>query len=91
MTHSGSFRLKLYEHFDMGGSMMELTDDCSNLMNRFRMSNFNSCDVEGHWLVYEHPHYRGRHYYLRPGQYSSFSDWSGFNSRMGSIRRLADL
>ncbi|KAK7913745.1 hypothetical protein WMY93_013956 [Mugilogobius chulae] len=90
-VHNGSFRLRLYEHFDMGGTVMELADDCSNLMTRFHMSNFNSCNVEGHWLVYEQPHYRGRHYYLRPGQYKSFSDWNGNSSRMGSIRRLMDL
>ncbi|GLD56175.1 beta-crystallin S-1-like protein [Lates japonicus] len=90
-VHSGAFRMRLYEHFDMGGTMMELTDDCPNLMDRFRMINFNSCNVDGHWLLYEQPHYRGRHYYLRPGQYRSFSDWHGNSSRISSIRRLMDL
>ncbi|XP_068184681.1 gamma-crystallin S-1-like [Antennarius striatus] len=91
-VHSGSFRLRLYEHFDMGGEMMELTGDCPNLMDRFHMSNYNSCNVmEGHWLVYEQPNYRGRHYYLRPGHYKSFTEWRGNNSRMGSIKRLVDL
>ncbi|XP_067371416.1 gamma-crystallin S-1-like [Channa argus] len=91
-SHTGSFRMRLYKHFDMGGEMMELTDDCPNLMDHFHMSNFNSCTViDGPWLLYEHPHYRGRHYYLRPGQYRSFSDWSGNSSRIGSIRRLMDL
>ena len=76
----------------MGGEMMELMDDCPNLMERFRLSNFNSCDVmDGHWLLYEQPNYRGRHYYLTPGQYKSFSDWRGNSSRVGSIRRLMDL
>ena len=71
---------------------MELTDDCPNLMDRFHLSNYNSCNVmDGHWLIYEQPHYRGRHYYLKPGQYKTFSDWMGNNSRIGSIRRLKDL
>lgn len=76
----------------MGGQMMELMDDCPNLMDRFRNFNFNSCNVmDGHWLLYEQPNYRGRHYYLRPGMYRSFSDWSGNSSRIGSLRRLMDL
>ncbi|XP_028446193.1 gamma-crystallin M3-like, partial [Perca flavescens] len=91
-VHSGNFRMRLYEHFDMGGEMMELTDNCPNLMDRFHMSNFNSCNVmEGHWLIYEQANYRGRHYYIRPGQYKSFNEWSGNNSKIGSIRRLMDL
>ncbi|XP_034417728.1 gamma-crystallin M3-like [Cyclopterus lumpus] len=88
----GGYKMRLYEHFDMGGEMMELTDNCPNLMDRFRTSNFNSCNVmDGHWLAYEQPNYRGRHYYLRPGQYRSFNEWSGSNSRMASVRRLTDL
>ncbi|XP_053295196.1 gamma-crystallin M3-like [Pleuronectes platessa] len=91
-THRGSYKMRLYEHFDMRGQMMELTDDCPNLMDRFRLSNFNSCNVmDGHWLLYEHPHYRGRHYYLSPGQYRGFSEWNGNSSRISSVRRLADL
>ncbi|XP_047456100.1 gamma-crystallin S-1-like [Mugil cephalus] len=91
-THDSRFRMRLYEHFDMGGEMMELTDDCPNLMDRFRISHFNSCNVmDGHWLLYEHPNYRGHHYYLRPGRYRTFSEWSGSSSRIGSLRRLMDL
>ena len=66
--------------------MIELMDDCPDLANRFWTSGLTSCNVmDGPWLLYELPHYRGRHYYLRPGQYRSFS------SRIGSIRRLMDL
>ncbi|XP_034549011.1 gamma-crystallin M3-like [Notolabrus celidotus] len=90
--HRGSYKMRLYEHFDMGGEMMELTSDCPSLMDRFHNTNINSCNVmDGHWLMYEQPNYRGRHFYLKPGQYKSFSDWSGNNSRVGSIRRLMDL
>ncbi|XP_037542148.1 gamma-crystallin S-1-like [Nematolebias whitei] len=91
-VHSGNFRIRLYEHFDMGGEMMELMDDCSNLMGRFHLQNFNSCTVmEGHWFLYEQPNYRGHNYYVRPGQYRSFMEWSGISSRIGSIRRAIDL
>lgn len=72
--------------------MMELMDDCPNLMGRFHLQNFNSCAVmEGHWLLYEQPNYRGRSYYVGPGQYRSFMEWSSISSRIGSIRRAMDL
>ncbi|KAL6100474.1 uncharacterized protein ACO6RY_07619 [Pungitius sinensis] len=91
-VHSGGYKMRLYEHFDMRGEMMELTDNCPNLVERFHASNFNSCSVmDGHWLMYEHANYRGRHFYVRPGQYKSFSEWSAGNSRLGSVKRLADL
>ncbi|XP_076013358.1 gamma-crystallin S-1-like isoform X2 [Genypterus blacodes] len=90
--HSGNFRMRLYEHFDMGGRMMELMDDCPNLVDRFRLSSFNSCNVmDGHWLMFEQPNYKGRHWYLRPGEYRSYKDWSSMNSKIGSIRRIMDL
>lgn len=92
MQHCGSFKLRLYEHYDMEGEMMELVDECPNLMDRFRICNFNSCDVmDGYWLIYEQPNYRGRHYYLKLGLYRSFSEWSGTNSKVGSIRRLVGV
>ncbi|XP_073711218.1 gamma-crystallin S-1 [Misgurnus anguillicaudatus] len=91
-VHRGSFRMRLYERSDMGGRMMELMDDCPNLMDRFHMSDFQSCHVmDGHWLMYEQPNYTGRHFYLRPGEYKRYSDWGGMSSRMGSIRRVMDL
>ncbi|XP_056107822.1 crystallin, gamma M7 [Rhinichthys klamathensis goyatoka] len=90
--HHGSFRMRLYERSDMGGKMMELMDDCPNLMDRFNMSDFHSCHVmDGHWLGYEQPNYMGRHFYMRPGEYKKYSDWGGMSSRIGSIRRIMDL
>ncbi|XP_078795969.1 gamma-crystallin-1-like [Oryzias latipes] len=90
-AYIGSFRMRLYEHFDMRGEMVELTEDCPNLMDRFRLFHFNSCNViDGHWLLFEQPHYRGRHFYLKPGWYSSYNEWSAMSSRIGSIRRLSE-
>lgn len=91
LQYIGSFRMRLYEHFDMRGEMVELTEDCPNLMDRFRLFHFNSCNViDGHWLLFEQPHYRGRHFYLKPGWYSSYNEWSAMSSRIGSIRRLSE-
>uniref|UniRef100_A0A3Q3RZ25 Beta/gamma crystallin 'Greek key' domain-containing protein n=1 Tax=Mastacembelus armatus TaxID=205130 RepID=A0A3Q3RZ25_9TELE len=48
----------------------DLMNDCDNIMDHYHMSNCMSCHVmDGHWLMYEQPHYRGRMMYMRPGEY----------------------
>ncbi|XP_018594663.1 gamma-crystallin M2-like [Scleropages formosus] len=91
-AYQGSYKMRLYPHADMSGQMMELMDDCPNIMDRFQMSDFNSCHVmDGHWLMYDQANYRGRMYYLRPGQYRKFSDWGGMGPRVGSIKRITEF
>ncbi|KAM6955141.1 gamma-crystallin 2-like [Lycodopsis pacificus] len=90
--HRGSYRMRLYERSDMSGQMHEVVDDCPNVQDRLSMSDFNSCNVmDGHWLLYDQPNYKGKAYYLRPGEYRRYSDWGGVSPRVGSLRRIADL
>ncbi|XP_011474027.1 gamma-crystallin M2-like [Oryzias latipes] len=89
--HRGSYRMRIYERENFGGQMYELMDDCDNIMDRYRMNNCMSCHVmDGHWLMYEQPHYRGRMMYMRPGEYRNFTNmgWSGM--RFMSMRRIMD-
>src|SRR4029434_9956703 len=75
LQHRGQFRMKIYERENFGGQSMELMDDCDSIMDRHRMSDCQSCNVmDGHWLMYEQPNYRGRMMYMRPGEYRSFRD-----------------
>ncbi|KAJ3584490.1 hypothetical protein NHX12_014985 [Muraenolepis orangiensis] len=92
-TYRGNFRMRLYGSQDMSGQTMELSDDCPDLMERFRLSEVASCSVpEGHWLLYERPDYQGPMYYLRPGDYRRCGDWGSVSGgRVGSIRRLMDF
>ncbi|KAM7367551.1 hypothetical protein PAMP_013840 [Pampus punctatissimus] len=89
--HRGSYRMKIYERENFGGQMHEIMEDCDNFMERYGMSNFMSCNVmDGHWLMYEQPHYRGRMVYMRPGEYRNFMSmgWSGM--RFMSMKRIMD-
>ena len=84
--------MRMYEKENFGGQMHELTDDCEDMQDRFRMSDMKSCNVmDGHWLMHEQPHYRGKMMYLRPGEYRSFRDM-GMTSQMrvNSMRRITD-
>ncbi|XP_030642733.1 gamma-crystallin 2-like [Chanos chanos] len=88
---TSSFKIHLYERMEFGGQMMDLTEDCPCLMDRFHMNDIFSCKVmTGHWLFYERPNFRGRMYLIKPGEYKRFSEWGGINARVGSIKRILD-
>ncbi|XP_078480366.1 LOW QUALITY PROTEIN: gamma-crystallin M2-like [Lampetra planeri] len=87
----GSFRLRIYERENFSGQMHELLDDCENIMDRFAMSNCMSCNVmEGHWLMFEQPHYRGRMMYVRPGEYRNLLNMSSTALRIMSMKRITE-
>ncbi|XP_041936539.1 gamma-crystallin M3-like isoform X1 [Alosa sapidissima] len=90
--HRGSYRMRMYERENFGGQMHELMEDCESIQERYRMSDMQSCNVlDGHWLMYEQPHYRGKMMYLRPGEYRNWRDM-GMSSmnRVSSMRRIMD-
>ncbi|OCT63888.1 hypothetical protein XELAEV_18044983mg [Xenopus laevis] len=90
--HYGTFRIRFYEREDFGGSVMEFSEDCPNVHEKFRFHDINSCNVlEGHWIFYEEPNYRGRQYYLRPGENRRYTEWGASNSRIGSFRRVQEF
>uniref|UniRef100_A0A673BAI0 Beta/gamma crystallin 'Greek key' domain-containing protein n=1 Tax=Sphaeramia orbicularis TaxID=375764 RepID=A0A673BAI0_9TELE len=90
--HRGQFRMRIYERENFGGQMYELMDDCDSIMDRYRMNDCLSCNVmDGHWLMYEQPHYRGRMMYLRPGEYRNFMNMGYSGMRWMSMRRIMDM
>ncbi|XP_069470058.1 gamma-crystallin-1-like [Ambystoma mexicanum] len=90
--YRGSFRIRIYEREDFRGQMREFTEDCPHVYEEFNYHDIHSCNVlEGHWIFYEEPNYRGRQYYLRPGEYRRYMDWGAMNSRVGSFRQARDV
>uniref|UniRef100_A0A8C3YL49 Crystallin gamma D n=1 Tax=Catagonus wagneri TaxID=51154 RepID=A0A8C3YL49_9CETA len=89
---AGSHRIRLYEREDYRGQMIEITEDCSSLHDRFHLNEIYSLNVlEGSWILYELPNYRGRQYLLRPGDYRRHRDWGALNAKVGSLRRVIDF
>ncbi|XP_030629379.1 gamma-crystallin M2-like [Chanos chanos] len=87
--YRGSYRMRIYERENFGGQMYDCMDDCESFMDRYHMSHCMSCHVmDGHWLMYEHPHYRGRMWYFGPGEYRNFSSMGYGNMRFMSMRRI---
>ncbi|XP_054333763.1 gamma-crystallin D [Pongo pygmaeus] len=92
IPQSGSHRIRLYEREDYRGQMIEFTEDCSCLQDRFRFNEIHSLNVlEGSWVLYELSNYRGRQYLLMPGDYRRYQDWGATNARVGSLRRVIDF
>ncbi|EMP24305.1 Gamma-crystallin B [Chelonia mydas] len=90
--HRGTYRIKIYEKEDHRGNMAELTEDSPQVMDQLRAHEMLSCSVlDGHWILYELPNYRGRQYLLRPGEYRRFSEWGSMSGKVGSLRRATDL
>lgn len=90
--YRGAYRMRIYNRPEMSGHMMEFMDDCPNVYERFRHRDiFSSNVMEGYWVFYEHPNYRGRQYFLRPGEYNKHSDWGSMSSTSGSVRRVIEL
>ncbi|XP_031441074.1 gamma-crystallin M3-like isoform X1 [Clupea harengus] len=89
--HGGQYRMRIYEKENFGGQMNELNDDCDSIMDRYRMSDCMSCNVmDGHWLMYEQPHFRGKMMYMKPGEYKSFRNMGFNNTKFMSMRRITD-
>ncbi|KAM8872364.1 gamma-crystallin 1-like [Synchiropus picturatus] len=85
----GSHKMLLYERPEFRGQMMELAEDRASLQERVHFHDIYSCNVlDGNWIFYEHPNYRGRQYLVRPGEYKRFNDWGSMSPRVGSIRRI---
>ncbi|KAM5325764.1 gamma-crystallin A isoform 2-T2 [Glossophaga mutica] len=92
IPYSSSHRMRLYERDDYRGLISELMEDCSCIHDRFRLHELYSLHVlEGCWVLYEMPDYRGRQYLLRPGDYRHYHDWGATDARVGSLRRVIDV
>uniref|UniRef100_A0A3Q2Z2G6 Gamma-crystallin M3-like n=1 Tax=Hippocampus comes TaxID=109280 RepID=A0A3Q2Z2G6_HIPCM len=89
--HRGQFRIKIFEQENMSGQSNELQEDCENIPERLRMSECLSCSVlDGHWLLFEQPSFRGKMIYLRPGEYRSFRDMGINGTRVMSMKRIME-
>uniref|UniRef100_A0A7M4FRU0 Crystallin gamma A n=1 Tax=Crocodylus porosus TaxID=8502 RepID=A0A7M4FRU0_CROPO len=91
-ANPGSHTIRLYEREELQGLMLELTDDCPSVPDCIHLTEIHSLNVlDGSWLLYELPNFRGRQYLLTPGEYRRFLDWGAVNAKVGSLRRVVDL
>ncbi|XP_041116490.1 gamma-crystallin M2-like [Polyodon spathula] len=89
---SGSYRLKIYDRPNLEGQMMEFSDDMPSMQEHFQGKEVHSCNVlEGAWVFFEHPNYRGQQYLLEKGEYRCYTDWGALHPIIGSFRRITEF
>ncbi|XP_061696560.1 gamma-crystallin M2-like isoform X4 [Syngnathoides biaculeatus] len=90
--YRGSYKLRIFEKPDFSGHMMEFMDKCACVSDRFHHRHIYSCNVmNGFWIFHEYPNFRGRQYFLRPGEYRRYRDWSATCAIVGSFRRVTEF
>ncbi|CAJ1078978.1 gamma-crystallin M2-like [Xyrichtys novacula] len=88
----GPYCIRIYERPNFEGQMREFSWDCDLLKDHFLSSDIHSCKViEGYWTLYEHTKYRGRQFFMKPGEYQNYSDWGAKSATFGSFRRITDF
>ncbi|XP_047226588.1 gamma-crystallin M2-like [Girardinichthys multiradiatus] len=91
-TSEGPYRIRIYERPNFQGQMMEFSEDCESVQEHFRSHDIYSCNVmDGYWTLYEHPSFRGRQYFMSPGEYRKFSDWGATCATTGSFRKITEF
>lgn len=83
--------MQLYDKADFAGQTFEATEDCPSVLERYSLREVQSCKVlNGYWVFYEHPNYRGRQYVLEKGEYRKPVDWGAVCPIVQSFRRLTE-
>lgn len=90
-TAGGQYKVQFYDKPDYAGQSYEATEDCPSVPERYRLREVHSAKVvDGYWVFYEHPNYRGRMFYLEKGDYHKYADWGAPSATVQSFRRLTE-
>lgn len=90
-TSGAQYKMKFWDKPEFAGQAYDASDDCPSVPERFHLREVHSCKVvEGFWVFYEHPNYRGRQYFLEKGDYRKPADWGAVCATVQSFRRLTE-
>ncbi|MGH0139993.1 UNVERIFIED_CONTAM: hypothetical protein FKN15_021673 [Acipenser sinensis] len=85
-VYGNTYKIRVYERPEFEGQKEELAEDT------FHFRETNSCIVmDGTWVFYEQPNYKGRQYFLERGEYRHHSDWGATSPTVGSFRRITEF
>ncbi|XP_042709376.1 TBCC domain-containing protein 1 isoform X5 [Chrysemys picta bellii] len=91
LSSGDQHRIQIFEKGDFGGQMYESTEDCPSVMDEFHIREIHACKVlEGAWVFYEHPNFRGRQYLLEKGEYRKPVDWGAVSPTVQSFRCIVE-
>ncbi|XP_078407916.1 gamma-crystallin S-like [Cetorhinus maximus] len=88
-TGTGNYKIRICNKGDYETQTIEYTDDCPSVFEQFHIQDIDSCTVlDGAWVFYELPNYRGKQYLLEKGVYQKAADWGATTSTVQSFRRI---
>ncbi|XP_034295497.1 gamma-crystallin S [Pantherophis guttatus] len=91
LTGGDKYQIQLFEKGDFSGQMHESAEDCPSVMEKFHLPEIHSCKVlDGAWVFYEHPNFRGKQYFLERGEYSKPMEWGAATPLVQSFRHIAE-
>ncbi|MBZ3877393.1 Beta-crystallin B3 [Sciurus carolinensis] len=85
-------KLHLFENPAFSGRKMEIVDDDvpSLWAHGFQDRVASIRAINGTWVGYEFPGYRGRQYVLERGEYRHWNEWDANQPQLQSVRRIRD-
>ncbi|KTF77084.1 hypothetical protein cypCar_00048062, partial [Cyprinus carpio] len=90
---SADHKLHLFENASFAGRKMEIVDDDipSLWVHGFQDRVASAKAVNGTWVGYMYPGYRGRQFVFEHGEYKHWNDWGATEPQLQSIRRVRDM
>ncbi|XP_041118279.1 gamma-crystallin M2-like isoform X2 [Polyodon spathula] len=91
-VYGNTYKIRVYERPEFEGQSKELSEDCPSVFDNFQFREISSCIVvDGAWVFYEQPNYKGRQYFLERGEYRRHNDWGATSPTVGSLRRITEF
>uniref|UniRef100_A0A8D2LVY0 Beta-crystallin B3 n=1 Tax=Varanus komodoensis TaxID=61221 RepID=A0A8D2LVY0_VARKO len=89
---SPDHRIHLFENASYAGRKMEIVeDDVPSLWaHGFQDRVASVKSLNGIWVGYEYPGYRGRQYVFEKGEYRHWNEWDASQPLIQSVRRVRD-
>ncbi|XP_007900107.1 beta-crystallin B3 [Callorhinchus milii] len=86
-------KISLFENSGFNGRKMEIIDDDvpSLWAHGFQDRVASIKAINGTWVGYQYPGYRGHQYIFEKGEYKHWNEWSASQPLLQSIRRVRDM
>lgn len=93
MVDSADHKLHLYENPGFSGKKMEITDDDVPTLwgHGFQDRVASAKALDGAWVAYMYPGYRGRQYVMERGDFTHWNEWGAPAPQIQSVRRVRDM
>ncbi|XP_051931768.1 beta-crystallin B3-like [Hippocampus zosterae] len=90
---SADHKLHLFENAGFEGRKMEIVDDDvpSLWVYGFQDRVASAKAINGTWVGYMYPGYRGRQYVFEHGDFKHWNDWGATAPQIQSVRRVRDM